>query len=73
MMFSGESSTVCMLRIGLGSVIIGVYSIRNFKHLRNMRKRFVIMGQASPGIWRSSMTRQQMQLYLGLGVGGAVC
>jgi hypothetical protein len=49
-----------------------MYSIRNFKHLRGLNATFKKMKMQSPGIMRSSMTRQQVQFHMGVGIGGFV-
>ena len=55
---------------GLALVLIVAYSVRNLKHRRMLDERFASVGQPFPGSWRSSMARQQMQLYIGIGAGG---
>eukprot|EP00931_Biecheleriopsis_adriatica_P091563 TRINITY_DN65447_c0_g1_i1.p1 TRINITY_DN65447_c0_g1~~TRINITY_DN65447_c0_g1_i1.p1 ORF type:complete len:193 (-),score=17.14 TRINITY_DN65447_c0_g1_i1:21-599(-) len=67
MLWSVHGNTPCLLS---GSALILLYTARNFKHLRILNSGFAVLGKPSPGIWRSSMMRQQMQMHMGLGVGG---
>ena len=63
-----------IIRQVAGSGLVIWYTVRNFKHLRSLNKRFEARGVPSPGFWRSSMVRQQMQVHVGVGIGGvAVC
>ena len=53
----------------LGWGVFALYTVRNLKHLRNLNRVFASVQRASPGVLGSSMTRQQVQLHLGLGLG----
>ena len=64
-----------MLRVGVWPTRVALalfvaYTLRNFKHLRSLRVRFAAQHRARPSVWRSSMVRQQMQLHIGIGLGG---
>ena len=50
--------------------LAALYTLRNFKHARSLNRRCDRRGVARPGLLRSSMARQQLQLHLGVGVGG---
>ena len=51
--------------------LVAFYTLRNFKHARSLNRRCDKRGVARPGLLRSSMARQQLQLHMGLGLGGA--
>jgi len=52
----------------VGYTLFLLYSLRNFKHLRNMNRVFGFKRRTAPGVLRSSMVRQQVQLHVGIGV-----
>ena len=56
----------------VGLSLFFLYTIRNLKHLKKMHKGFQRLGIPAPSAIRSSMTRQQMQFHIGVGLGGLV-
>ena len=55
--------------LALGWMLFLWYTVRNLKHLRKLRSGFEVAQKAPPSAWYSSMTRQQMQLHVGIGLG----
>jgi len=67
---SGALTASDMSRLpALGWGLFALYTVRNLKHWQNMNRVFASVQRASPGVSGSSMTRQQVQLHLGLGLG----
>tara|TARA_B000000557_G_scaffold115325_1_gene93414 strand:- start:46 stop:588 length:543 start_codon:yes stop_codon:yes gene_type:complete len=58
------------IRCVLGVAIIVAYTIRNFKHVNNLKKKLSgSMFETNFSFWNSSYTKQQMQLFLGVAMG----
>lgn len=57
----------------VGIMIIVGYTIRNLKHVRNLKSRLIGSSYADKGtFWNSSYIKQEMQLLLGVAIGSIV-
>ena len=56
----------------IGLFLFFLYTIRNLKHLQKLHEGFRRLGIPAPPAIRSSMTRQQMQFHVGIGLGGLI-
>lgn len=56
----------------IGLFLFFLYTIRNLKHLQKLHAGFQRLGIPAPPAIRSSMTRQQMQFHMGIGLGGLI-
>ena len=64
-------ATVGWTLLALGWALFVSYTVRNLKHRAKLRAGFEAAQKPPPSTWYSSMTRQQMQLHVGIGIGRA--